>query len=78
MTPCDIERGVNDPVNFFVTHFQRQSGRDIAPSVNAPLKICLHEAQSGLGSIQFRNWNCSQGWGEYTNPEYEYEYKYFA
>ena len=19
-----------------------------------------------------------QGWGEYTNPEYEYEYEYFA
>ena len=23
---------------------------------------------------QIRN----QGWGEYTNPEYEYEYEYFA
>ena len=20
----------------------------------------------------------NQGWGEYTNPEYEYEYEYFA
>ena len=23
-------------------------------------------------------WRTRQGWGEYTNPEYEYEYEYFA
>ena len=24
------------------------------------------------------SWYYTQGWGEYTNPEYEYEYEYFA
>ena len=30
-----IAPSVNDPVDLFVTHFQRPSRRDIAPSVNA-------------------------------------------
>ena len=37
MTPHDIAPGVNDHVDFFVTHFQCHSRHDIAPSVNAPL-----------------------------------------
>ena len=36
MTPRDIPPGANNPVDFFVIHFQRQSRRDIAPSVSAP------------------------------------------
>ena len=28
MTPRDIAPSVNDPVDFFVTHFQRPSSRD--------------------------------------------------
>ena len=27
---------------------------------------------------QFSGDYYQQGWGEYTNPEYEYEYEYFA
>ena len=37
MTPRDIAPSVNDPIDFFVTHFQCPSRHDIAPSVNATL-----------------------------------------
>ena len=36
-TSRHIAPSVKDPVDFFVTHFQRPSRRDIAPSVNATL-----------------------------------------
>ena len=39
-----IAHSVNDPVDFFVTHFQRPSRRDIAPSVNATLGLMLFNA----------------------------------
>ena len=34
--------------------------------------------ESSFTSAAVYNIGPRQGWGEYTNPEYEYEYEYFA